>query len=96
MKKKTADTARAEFYALIRDFAQTQPDWADYINYFTKPDETHDLTLVSQRVYGNRNEFFTIFAAAGLDSMEQPLRQQLLKLPTPNQLRFLKEQAGLK
>jgi hypothetical protein len=89
-------TANAEFYNLIRDFAQTQPEWADHIKYFTVPDEQYDLTLVSQRVYGNRNEFFTIFAAAGLDSMEQPLRQQLLKLPTPNQLRLLKEQAGLK
>jgi hypothetical protein len=87
-------TANAQYYRLVRNFAQTQPDWADSINYFTLPDEVYDLTLVSKRVYGNRDEFMAVMAAAGLDSVEQALSPQQLRLPTAQQLRYFKQQAG--
>ncbi|KAA6207890.1 hypothetical protein [Avibacterium paragallinarum] len=64
------------------------------IRYETKFDEKHDLTLVSLRVYGRRNEFLTIMAAAGLGSFDEPLNEQILVLPTEKQLKEIKSRAG--
>lgn len=78
------------FYQLIRDFAVRTPNYATAIRYQTKPDERGDLTLVSKRVYGTRDEALTIQAAAGLQSPESELLEQRLVLPTPDQLRAIK------
>lgn len=87
--------AKARFVALVREFAQNSPIGTLSIRYFTKPDERLDMTLASNRVYGNREEGITIMAAAGLDSVESILNEQLLVLPTLEQLLALKKKAGI-
>lgn len=87
-------TGAAKLVQLVGAFAQRQPRWAECIIYRTKPDERWDMTLVSQRVYGNRDEFLAIMAAAGLDSVEQELTERTLVLPTARQLTSMKDRAG--
>ena len=86
--------ARNRLYQLVRDFAVQTPAWGAAIRYFTTPDERFDLTLVSQRVYGNRNETLVIQAAAGLDSPELELSERAMVLPTASQLAAMKVRAG--
>lgn len=90
----TSYTAAAELVRRVADFSQRQPEWADCIIYMTRPDERWDLTLVSQRVYGNRDEALVVMAAAGLDTVEQELREARLVLPTATQLARIKAQCG--
>lgn len=78
----------------VGNFAQRQPAWAECVIYHSRPDERWDLTLVSERVYGNRDEVLTIMAAAGLDSFEQEMSERILVLPSPRQLVALKAAAG--
>ena len=85
---------QSRFYAAVRRFAASTPVWGTAIRYFTKPDERYDLTLVSQRVYGNRDEALAIMAAAGLDSIDQELTERNLVLPTPDQLAAIKADTG--
>jgi hypothetical protein len=87
-------TAVAELVRRVGDFAQRQPAWAECIVYHTLPDERWDMTLVSQRVYGNRDEFTAVMAAAGLDSVEEELTERELVLPTARQLAAIKALAG--
>lgn len=87
-------SATAAFLRAVRKFTVQTPDWADAIRYFTLPDERCDLTLAAERVYGDRNEFMAIFAAAGLDTLEQVMPEQLLVLPTRAQLQLIKRQTG--
>lgn len=82
------------FYRAVRQFAVSTPIWGEAIRYQTTPDERHDLTLVSQRVYGNRNEALAVMAAAGLDRFDDPLTEQTLILPTPEQLEEIKRSTG--
>lgn len=89
-------TAAATLVRLVGEFAQRQPAWAERVVYQTLPDERWDMTLTSKRVYGNRDEFLTIMAAAGLDSPEQELTERALVLPTARQLALMKERAGFK
>lgn len=84
----------ARLVQLVGDFSATIQDWETAIRYQTKPDEIRDITLVSQRVYGSRNEYLVIMGAAGLSTLDEPLLEQLLILPTMDQLRKLKKQAG--
>lgn len=86
--------AAKSFYREVRDFALRTKPWQTANFYFTKPDEAYDLTLVSERVYGNRNEFLTVMAAAGLDSVDMPLPQKRLVLPTASQLQQIKQRTG--
>lgn len=81
-------------YRLVREFAVKTPAWAEAVRYPTKPDERHDLTLVSQRVYGTRDHFLVVQAAAGLDGPELELTERVLVMPTADQLRRMKLQAG--
>ena len=90
----TSYTAAAELVRRVTDFAQRQPDWAECILYQTLPDERWDLTLVSWRVYGRDDEFLTVMAAAGLDSVEQELTERVVVLPTARQLAGIKALAG--
>lgn len=87
-------TATANFIKAVRAFSVQTPDWGQAVRYQTLPDERYDLTLIAERVYGDRNEFTTIFAAAGMDTVEQPLMEQQLILPTIEQLQYLKRQTG--
>jgi len=82
------------FVKAVRAFSLSTPDWAEAIRYFTKPDERTDITLIAERVYGNRGEFMTVFAAAGLDTLEQVLDERQLVLPTSAQLQLIKRQTG--
>lgn len=82
-------------YKRIRQFALETPDWATAIRYHSKPDEKHDLTLIARRVYGLPNEWPIIMAAAGLQSVDEPLNEQLLVLPTLSQLQTLKRELGV-
>lgn len=86
----------AQFYKLVRYYAVNAKAWdSRRIIYQTLPDERFDLTLVSQRVYGNRDEYLTIMAAAGLDRINQELKEQILILPDQSLLLQIKEQAGI-
>lgn len=89
----TSYTVAAELIRLVGDFAQRQPDWAECIVYHTLPDERWDMTLVSQRVYGSRDEFLAVMAAAGLDGPAQELTERRLVLPTAQQLADMKARA---
>jgi hypothetical protein len=84
----------AAFVKAVRAFSLKTPGWAEAIRYFTKPDERDDITLIAQRVYGSRSEFMAIFAAAGLDTVEQIVPEQQLVLPTAAQLAIIKRQTG--
>lgn len=86
--------AAKSFYRDVRKFAERTKSWSEHISYETQPDEALDLSLVSQRVYGRRDEFLVIMAAAGIDTMDYPLKQQRLTLPTESQLYAMKRRAG--
>jgi hypothetical protein len=88
-----SQAARA-FYREIRTFAERTKSWQTAIFYETKPDERWDLTLVSFRVYGRRDEYLTVMAAAGIDVFEQELKQKQLILPTESQLSAIKRKYG--
>lgn len=85
---------KSNLYQLIRQLAQTTPAWATAIRYQTKPDERFDLTLVARRVYGLPSEWPIVMAAAGLQSVDEPLKEQLLIMPTLEQLQRLKRDLG--
>ena len=85
----------SRFYKAVRQFAVTAPVWSpDAIRYFTKPDEHWDLTLVSQRVYGNRDDFLAVMASAGLSRFDEPLTERQLVLPSKTLLESIKAQTG--
>ena len=87
-------TAAATLMRLVGDFAQRQPRWGECIVYQTKPDERWDVTLAARRVYGSREDFLAILAAAGLDSVEQVMTERELVLPSARQLLLMKQRAG--
>ncbi len=87
-------TAAARYFQLVREFSARTKSWQPAIRYQTRPDERFDLTLVASRVYGSREEFLTIQAAAGFDSPEYEMTERLLVLPTPDQMKALKDRAG--
>lgn len=86
--------AARTFYRLVRDFAQGVKPWDEAIYHDVAPDERWDVTLVSRRAYGRRDEYLAVMAAAGLDTIDQPLEQRRLVMPTEARLRQLKIAAG--
>jgi hypothetical protein len=86
--------AAANFVAAVRKFSVQTPSWGEAIRYESKPDERSDITLIAWRVYGDRSQFMAVFAAAGLDTLEQELNERLLVLPTAAQLQLIKRQTG--
>lgn len=90
------DTVAArDFYRSVRQFAQRARDWdAGVLWHEVAPDEAWDLTLVSERVYGRRDEYLAVMAAAGLDSVDMPLTQQRIALPGEAQLFNIKRRTG--
>jgi hypothetical protein len=85
-------TVTAAFVRAVRKFAVQTPEWAEARRYFTNPDERTDITLIAQRVYGDRSLAIVIFAAAGLDTFEQVIPEQRLVLPTFAQLQAIKRE----
>jgi len=92
MIDENTQAARA-FYSEISQFSRTVKPWQPAIFYETKPDEVNDITLISQRVYGNRDEFLAIMAAANIQA-NQSLEQTTLTLPTQQQLNEIKRRTG--
>lgn len=84
----------SRFYREVRQFALTAPSWEPAIRYFTKPDERWDLTLVAERVYGDREEYLAVMAAAGLDRLDQELTEREIVLPLPERLALIKSRTG--
>lgn len=88
-------TAAAAFWKAVRDYSESAKTWdSNAIFYETKPDEKRDFTLVSQRVYGNRNEFLAVMAAAGVDSIDMELTQKKIVLPSAALLLQIKRSTG--
>lgn len=86
---------QSRFYRAVRQFAVSAPVWEpERIVYFTKPDERWDLTLVSKRVYGTRDEYLAVMAAAGLDRVDQELTERELVLPSRAKLDAMKASTG--
>lgn len=91
----TDTRAAAAFFREIRKFAISAKRWnGNAIFYETKPDEVYDLSLVSRRVYGRRDEFLCVMAAAGIDTFDQPLPQKTIVLPTERELIRIKRKTG--
>ena len=87
--------AAAAFFREVRRFSERAKPWdTNVIFYDTKPDETYDLSLVSRRVYGRRDEFLAVMACAGLDSFDQPLPQKRIRLPNENELMNIKRRTN--
>ncbi len=85
----------SRFYQAIRQFAVNEPVWSpDRIVVFTDPSHRWDLTLVSQQVYGNRDEFLTVMAAAGLTRFDDELTERELVLPSKTRLEQIKQATG--
>lgn len=90
-----ADTRCAKsFFREVRRFAESAKAWdPGVIWYESKPDERYDLSLVSARVYGRRDEYLAVLAASGLDSFDQPLTERTLALPNEFHLTRIKRAA---
>lgn len=82
--------AAGDFFRAVRRFSVSTQPWETALWYETKPDERFDLSLVSQRVYGRRDEFLAVFAASGLSHVDDELTERKLCLPTEGQLRLMK------
>ncbi|MGL5948119.1 MAG: hypothetical protein ACRCYV_03535 [Aeromonas sp.] len=82
------------FWRQVQEFVVNAQPWQPVIYYEVKPDERWDASLVARRVYGRREEFMVIMAAAGIDSFDMPLPQKRLTLPSETQLRAMKLAAG--
>lgn len=82
------------FLMLVRDFIARIKPYHTAIRYDVRPDDVRDITKISQKVYGTRNEYLAVMAAAGLSTVDQPVKIQTLILPTFEQLLALKKKAG--
>jgi len=89
------DTGAANrFYRAVRDFALRTKMWEQAIWHEVTPDEVMDPTLISQRVYGRRDEYLAVMAAAGISSPDVGIPMVRLTLPTEGQLMQIKRMAG--
>lgn len=95
MSLDTDNAACKRFYAAVRKFCRTAKNYTPgSIRVDTTPHERLDITKLSQRMYGTRDEVLAVMAACGLDTAYQPLEQQTVVLPTPAMLLQLKRAAG--
>ena len=80
-----------QLYAAIRDLVvQAKPWQSGFVKYTVSDDEKFDLGRVASRVYGRHDLFFVVQAAAGLDSVENPLEVgSTLVLPSLEVVRAL-------
>lgn len=82
----------------IRQFADLQARRGlsgQFIRHQVMADEVNDPTLVSQRVYGTRNEAQAVMAAAGVSFIWEPLPMEEIILPRPAQLLQIKRLTGM-
>jgi hypothetical protein len=87
--------AARDFYKLVLDHAEQARPWDTTATYHdVTPDEQWDPTLVSERVYGRREEFLAVMAAAGMNTFDEPVPMRRLVLPTAETLRAFKRRAG--
>lgn len=86
--------AAKNLYREVRLFSERTKVWQVAIFHDVTPDELYDPTLVSERVYGRRDEYLVVMAAAGIDTVDQPLPQRQIVLPTEAQLYAIKRRAG--
>ena len=88
--------AAAAFYRSVRAFAINAKPWSlSTIFHQPRPDEKWDVTLVSQRVYGRRDEVIAVLAAAGMDSVSQPVPiGRMIYLPDEQRLYAIKRETG--
>ncbi|MCM1128961.1 MAG: hypothetical protein NC211_03655 [Alistipes senegalensis] len=87
--------AAKSFYREVRKFSESAKPWDNNVVWYeTRPDEMYDITLVSSRVYGRRDEYLAVMAAAGLDTAYQPLKQKRLALPNDRMLLSIKRRTG--
>jgi len=83
--------ALARFYRQVRDLAENAQPWHSGLIWHTvTPDEVFDLFLVAYRVYNRPDEWLTVMAGAGLDSVDDPLPQTTLVLPDESTLLRIK------
>ena len=90
------DTRAAKsFYREVRNFALNAKPWStNVIFYDVRPSEKFEPTLISQRVYGRRDEFLAVMAAAGIDQVDQEFKQKQIILPDDTTLYAIKRRAG--
>lgn len=86
--------AAKDFFREVRQFSEQTKLWEASLTHTVMLDEIWDATLVSFRVYGTDDEFLTIMAAAGIDTVDQELPQKTLVLPTMSQLYAIKRRVG--
>lgn len=87
--------AAASFWREVRRFSESAKPWStNVIFYEIKPDEKHDPSLVSKRVYGRRDEFLAVMAAAGIDNIDLELPQKRIALPNDGALLNIKRRTG--
>lgn len=83
------------FYRETRQWASRVKPNQVVLWHETLPDEQWDITLVSQRVYGRRDEHLTVMAVAGMDTVDQALPVGLrLAFPPEQTLYALKRRTG--
>lgn len=83
------------FYRKIRDFVDNVKYYDSFIKHEVTPDEIWDMSLVSLRVYGRRDEFIAVMAAAGIGIWDEPLKVgKVLILPIDSQLSRMKIMVG--
>lgn len=88
--------AAADFYRRVRRFAESATGWqSNVIFHEITPDETRDFTLVSRRVYGRRDEYLAVMAAAGVDMIDQELPAgEVIRLPNEEMLLRIKRETN--
>ncbi|MBV4524374.1 hypothetical protein KVG88_30330 [Pseudomonas sp. SWRI74] len=84
------------FYLEVRKFALTEPSYStrrQVVRSF--PSERYHLQMMALRVYGDAAEVLAIRAAAGLSTVDSPLEEQDVVLPTKEHLAYLKQKSGI-
>lgn len=84
-------TAAARFFRAIQKHNATGNG---VLTHDVKPDEIHDITLISERVYGHREEYLAVLASYGASFVVLPIEQKTITLPTPEALIRIKRETG--
>lgn len=86
----------ARFYLEVRKFALTEPSYSTRRQVVRSlPSERFHLPMMALRVYGDATEVLTIQAAAGLSTVDSPLVEKDVVLPTKEHLAYLKQKSGI-
>lgn len=90
----TQSQAARAFYREVADFAARATSTTPALRYWVTPSDIRDATMISQRVYGRRDEYLAVVAAAGVNTLEEPIPQRELVLPTEQRLAEIKRRTG--